>query len=105
MLQYNPPHPGEILKSDYLQPLELTITDVADGIGIARKNLSAIINGKTGISPEMAMRLSEAFDTTPDLWLNLQANYDLWLIRKSGTQRKVKRFFDSNRKNQKEMAV
>ncbi|HEY5822802.1 MAG TPA: HigA family addiction module antitoxin [Cyclobacteriaceae bacterium] len=93
MLQFNPPHPGEILKLDYLQPLELTITDAADGLGIARKNLSAIVNGKAGISPEMSIRLAEAFNTTPDLWLNLQANYDLWKIRSSGVQRKVKRFF------------
>lgn len=93
MLQFNPPHPGEILKMDYLTPLELTVTDVAKGLGIARKNLSAIINGKAGISPEMAVRLSEAFDTTPDLWLNLQANYDLWKVRKSRTSRKITRFY------------
>ncbi len=93
MIQFNPPHPGEILKMDYLSPLKLTVTDVANGLGIARKNLSAIINGKGGISPEMAMRLSEAFDTTPDLWLNLQANYDLWKVKKSGTARKITRFY------------
>ncbi|HEU5291096.1 MAG TPA: HigA family addiction module antitoxin [Cyclobacteriaceae bacterium] len=93
MLQFNPPHPGEILKIDYLIPLDLTVTDVANGLGIARKNLSAIINGKAGISPEMAVRLSEAFDTTPDLWLNLQANYDLWKVKQSRTVRKVTRFF------------
>ncbi len=93
MLQFNPPHPGEILKMDYLSPLELTVTDVANGLGIARKNLSAIINGKAGISPEMAVRLSEAFDTTPDLWLNLQANYDLWKVKKSGSARKITRFY------------
>ena len=93
MIQHSPPHPGEILKMDYLVPLELTITDVADGIGIARKNLSAIVNGRAGISPEMALRLSEAFNTTPDLWLNLQANYDLWKAKTAGLQRKIKRFY------------
>jgi addiction module HigA family antidote len=93
MLQFNPPHPGEILKMDYLDPLGLTITEAADGLAIARKNLSAIINGKAGISPEMAIRLSEAFDTTPDLWLNLQANYDLFKARTSGATRKIKRFY------------
>lgn len=93
MMQFNPPHPGEILKEDYLEPLELTVTSVASGLGIARKNLSAIINGKTGVSPEMAIRLSEAFGTTPDLWLNLQSNYDLWKARKSGVVKKVKRFY------------
>lgn len=93
MLQFNPPHPGEILKMDYLEPLKLTVTDAANGLGIARKNLSAIVNGKAGISPEMAVRLSEAFDTTPDLWLNLQANYDLWKVKKSGVARKITRFY------------
>jgi addiction module HigA family antidote len=93
MKQFNPPHPGEILKMDYLIPLKLTVTDVAKGLAIARKNLSAILNGKAGISPEMALRLSEAFDTTPDLWLNLQANYDLWKAKKSGIERKITRFY------------
>jgi addiction module HigA family antidote len=97
MIQYNPPHPGEILKEDYLQPLGLTITEAADGLGIARKNLSAIINGKAGISPEMAMRLSKAFDTTPDLWLNLQANYDLWKIKASKSAIKIRRFYKVKR--------
>ncbi len=97
MFQYSPPHPGEILKEDYLQPLNLTITEVADGLGIARKNLSAIINGKAGISPEMAIRLSEAFDTTPDLWMNLQANYDLWKIRASKPVTKIRRFYKVKR--------
>jgi len=97
MIQYNPPHPGEILKEDYLQPLDLTITEAADGLGIARKNLSAIINGKAGISPEMAIRLSEAFDTTPDLWLNLQANYDLWKIKASKPATKIRRFYKVKR--------
>jgi antitoxin HigA-1 len=93
MLQFNPSHPGEILKADYLEPLELSITEAADGLGIARKNLSAIINGKAGVSPEMAIRLSEAFDTTPDLWMNLQTNFDLWKARTSREARKIKRFY------------
>jgi len=93
MLQFDPPHPGEILKTDYLIPLDLTVTEVANGLGIARKNLSAILNEKAGISPEMAIRLSKAFDTTPDLWMNLQANYDLWKARKAGVARKITRFY------------
>ena len=93
MEQFNPPHPGQILKADYMDPLGLFITDVADGLGIARKTLSAIINARAGISSEMALRLSEAFNTTPELWLNLQANFDLWMARKAPVHRKVKRFF------------
>ena len=93
MLQFNPSHPGEILKQDYLIPLELTVTDVAEGLGIARKNLSVILNGKAGISPEMAVRLSEAFDTTPDFWLTLQTNYDLWKVRSLRDKRKIRSFY------------
>jgi len=78
MKMFNPPHPGEILRQDYLVPLNLTVTEVAAGLGIARKNLSAIINSHAGISPEMAIRLSKAFNTTPQLWLNMQKEYDLW---------------------------
>jgi addiction module HigA family antidote len=95
VLQFNPPHPGEILKADYLDPLELSITDAASGLHIARKNLSAIINGRAGVSSEMALRLSEAFNTTPELWLNLQTNYDLWKARRAPIKRKVKQFYKS----------
>ena len=73
-----PGHPGEILKEMYLEPLGLTVTDTAKALGIARKNLSAIVNGKMGISTDMAVRLSEAFNTSADLWVGLQKDYDLW---------------------------
>lgn len=75
---FNPPHPGEILKEDYLVPLGLTVTKTASALGVSRKNLSEVINGHTGISPEMALRLSQSFNTTPEFWLNLQVQYDLW---------------------------
>ncbi len=75
---FNPPHPGEMLKEDYLIPLNLTVTQTAEALGVSRKNLSEVINGHTGISPEMALRLAKAFDTTARLWLNLQLQYDLW---------------------------
>jgi antitoxin HigA-1 len=73
-----PTHPGNIIKEDYLLPLSITIKDMADTLGISRKTLSKIINERGAITPDMALRLSRAFDTTPDLWLNLQKNYDLW---------------------------
>lgn len=75
---YNPPHPGEILKTLYLEPLGLTVTDAAKGLGITRKSLSAIINKRQGISPEMALRLSKAFNTSPDLWIKMQMKFELW---------------------------
>ena len=78
MLMHNPPHPGEVIKELCLEPLNLTITDAAKGLGISRKTLSSILNGKAGISPEMAVRLSIAFNTSSESWLNQQSQYDLW---------------------------
>ena len=78
MRMHNPPHPGEILKSLCLEPLGLTVTEAADALGISRKTLSSILNGRAGISPEMAIRLSIAFDTTAESWLNQQTQFDLW---------------------------
>ena len=73
-----PTHPGNIIKEDYLLPLSITIKDMADSLGVSRKTLSKIINERGAITPDMALRLSRAFDTTPDFWLNLQKNHDLW---------------------------
>jgi addiction module HigA family antidote len=78
MLMHKPPHPGEIIKELCLEPLELTVTDAANALGVTRKTLSSIINGKAGISPEMAVRLSIAFNTSSESWMNQQAQYDLW---------------------------
>ncbi len=78
---YNPAHPGEILKELYLDPLGLSITAAAKGLGITRKSLSEIINGHYRVSVEMAMRLSKAFNTSPESWLNMQQQYDLWKNR------------------------
>ena len=73
-----PTHPGVIIKEDYLKPLSLTITELAVTIGVSRKTLSKIINERGSVTPDMALRLSRAFDTTPIFWLNLQKNYELW---------------------------
>jgi antitoxin HigA-1 len=73
-----PTHPGRIIKEDYLLPLCLTIKDIAEKLGVSRKTLSKIINERGAVTPDMALRLARAFDTTPDFWLNLQKNYDLW---------------------------
>ena len=78
MLMHNPPHPGEVLRELCLEPLGLTVTDAAKGLGVSRKTLSTILNGKSGISPEMAVRLSIAFNTSSESWLNQQSQYDLW---------------------------
>ena len=73
-----PTHPGGIIKRQYLEPLSLTISDLANTLGVSRKTLSKIVNENASITPDMALRLSKAFKTTPELWLNLQQNYDLW---------------------------
>ena len=82
MLMRNPPHPGEILRSLCLEPLGLSVTEAAVGLGVSRKTLSAILNGRAGISPEMAVRLSIAFKTSAESWLNQQLQYDLWRAEK-----------------------
>jgi addiction module HigA family antidote len=69
MLMHNPPHPGEILRTLCLEPLGLSVTDAAKALGVSRKTLSSLLNGRTGISPEMAVRLSIAFDTSAESWL------------------------------------
>ncbi len=78
MLMHNPPHPGVVIKELCLGPLDLSVTDAAKGLGVSRKTLSTIINGRAGISPEMAIRLSIAFNTSSESWLNQQLQYDLW---------------------------
>ena len=78
MQMHNPPHPGEVLRELCIEPLGLSVTEAAEGLGVSRKTLSAVLNGRAGISPEMALRLSIAFDTSAESWLNHQTQYDLW---------------------------
>jgi len=91
MKMHNPPHPGDVLKTLCLEPLNLTITEAARSLGVSRKTLSAILNGRAGISPEMAVRLSIAFDTTAESWLNQQIQYDLWHAERNRSRLRVER--------------
>ncbi len=91
MQMHNPPHPGEVLKELCLEPLGVSVTQAAEALGVTRKTLSAVVNGRAGISPEMAVRLSIAFDTSAESWLNQQAQYDLWLAEKNRQRLKVKK--------------
>ena len=77
-MERKPTHPGNIIKEDYLKPLSITIKDMSETLGVSRKTLSKVINERGSVTPDMALRLSRAFNTTPLLWLNLQKNYDLW---------------------------
>jgi antitoxin HigA-1 len=91
MRMHNPPHPGEIIKDLCLDPLALTVTDAAEGLGVSRKTLSAIVNGRASVTPEMAVRLSMAFGTSAESWLNLQVRYDLWHAEQLRKKLKVKK--------------
>lgn len=91
MLMYNPPHPGEIIRELCLEPLDISVTEAAKALGVSRKTLSAILNGRAGISPEMAVRLSIAFDTSAESWMNQQVQFDLWNAKRNRKQLKVKR--------------
>lgn len=90
-MMHNPPHPGEVIKTLCMEPLNLTVTATAKALGVSRKAVSELVNGHTGISPEMAVRLSIAFDTTPESWLTQQMQYDLWNIRQERKKLKVKK--------------
>lgn len=91
MLMHNPPHPGKIIKELCLKPLGISVTDAAEALGISRKTLSAILNGRAGISPEMAVRLSIAFDTSAESWLNQQSQYELWHAEQRRGELQVKK--------------
>ena len=90
-MMYNPPHPGEVLKELCLQSLGLSITRAAKALGITRKTLSQLLNGHTGVSPIMAIRLASATNTTPESWMNMQVSYDLWQAKRKAKNIRVKR--------------
>ena len=91
MLMHNPPHPGEVIRALCLEPLGISVTEAAEALGVSRKTLSAILNGHAGISPEMAVRLSIAFDTSAESWLNQQSQYELWHAEQHRGELQVKR--------------
>lgn len=91
MLMHKPPHPGEVLRQLCIEPLGLSVTEAAKGLGVSRKTLSAILNGRAGVSPVMAVRLSLAFGTSSESWMNQQTQYDLWQAEKSRKSLRVLR--------------
>jgi addiction module HigA family antidote len=88
----NPPHPGGIVRRQCLDPLDLTVTEAAKGLGVTRQALSDLVNGKAGISIDMAIRLSKAFGSSPETWLGMQMAYDLWQAREQVRSLKVRHF-------------
>jgi addiction module HigA family antidote len=83
MNMHNPPHPGEFIQSVYLEPFGISARTLAEGLAVAPSTLNRIITGKSGISPEMALRLSKALGRSPESWLALQDQYDLWQARQN----------------------
>lgn len=91
MTMKNPPHPGLTVRHDCLEPLGLTVTEGARVLGVTRQALNNLVNGKSGISPEMAIRLSKAFGSRPEVWLGMQLDYDLAKARLQESTIHVKR--------------
>ena len=89
---HNPPHPGEIVRYECLEPLGLTVTRAAQGLGVTRQALSELVNEKAGVSVEMSLRLSQAFGSTPETWLGMQTAYDLWQVRQRAKHIDVETF-------------
>ena len=87
----NPPHPGLHVRHDCLEPLKLSVTDGAKVLGVSRQALNNLVNGKSGISPEMAVRLSKAFGGSPAVWLKMQLDYDLRQIARTASKINVRR--------------
>ena len=92
MVMHNSPHPGEVIRELCLEPLWLTVTGAARGLGVSRKTLSALLNGRFGNSPEMAIRLSKAFGGSPESWLIQQVQYDLWQALQKADEIKITAF-------------
>ena len=92
MPMQDPPHPGEIVKSECIEPLGLTVTRVADGLKVSERALSDLIDEKAGVSADMAFRLSKAFGSTPETWMGMQMAYDLWQAREAAERIEVERF-------------
>lgn len=81
MAMHNPPHPGEFIQEVYLAPNEISARELASKLGVAPSTLNRILKGTSGISPEMALRLSKALGRSPESWLAMQDSYDLWLAK------------------------
>ena len=92
MSMKTPPHPGRNVRQECIEALGLTVTAAAKGLGVTRKTLSELVNGKSGISPEMAVRLSKAFGSSPELWLGLQMDFDLAQLQTKAGKIKVQKF-------------
>jgi len=91
MAMHNPPHPGEFIRATYIEPFELSIRSLAESLGVAPSTLTRVTSMRSGISPEMALRLSKALGRSPESWLAMQHNYDLWQARQTADLSQVQK--------------
>ncbi len=91
MTMHNPPHPGEFIRETYIEPFEFSIRSLAENLGVAASTLAHIVSERSVVSPEMALRLSKALGRSPESWLAMQDNYDLWQARESANLSQVRK--------------
>lgn len=91
MGMHNPPHPGEFIRETYIEPFDISIRSLAESLGVAASTLARVVSGRSGISPEMALRLSKALGRSPESWLAMQHNFDLWQARNSTNLSEVRK--------------
>lgn len=91
MVMHNPPHPGEFIRETYIEPFDMSIRSLAETLGVADSTLARVVSERSAVSPEMALRLSKALGRSPESWLAMQDNYDLWRARKSADLAKVRK--------------
>lgn len=83
MTMHNPPHPGEFIRDTYVEPFEISIRSLAESLGVSPSTLTRIVSMRSGVSPEMALRLSKALGRSPESWLAMQHNFDLWQAKRT----------------------
>jgi addiction module HigA family antidote len=88
---HNPPHPGEFIRETYIEPFDISIRSLVENLGVAASILACIVSERSAVSPEMALRLSKALGRSPESWLAMQNNYDLWQARKSANLSQVRK--------------
>jgi len=91
MAMHNPPHPGEFIRATYIEPFDVSIRSLAENLGVSASTLARVVAERSAVSPEMALRLSKALGRSPESWLAMQDNYDLWQARKSANLSKVRK--------------
>lgn len=98
-IQYNPPHPGEFIRETYIEPLNLSLRKAAHDLGVAPSTFSRLVKGESDISPEMALRLSRAFGRSPESWMQMQADHELWKAKKRVNLNHVKIIYSHSSPN------